>query len=349
VVVYDANWQPYCDRGHWVNTDTGWYWNSDYAWGVAFHYGRWFRHPGYGWCWWPDTVWAPSWVTWRSADDYCGWAPLPPFSTYRPGVGFFYRGVSVGVNFDFGLDAGAFLFVSAGHFCEPHPRYFCVDRARSVDIFRRTTIINNFEVDRHANVVVNRGIPVERISAASHRTIVTVSVNRVPNAERQVWHNGGFSSPAVRPETHNYNNGGRYTAPGATHEAPPANNNHSFYNNNNGNPGYPQGRTATAPWPNTAHTAAVSAVPAARQNPYPAAMPGGSVRPEYNQTSQALSRPAAVESAATTPEPAAENPAMARTGHGNLTTPAAKTSTPRTGTVQSQSRNSDKNYNGQGH
>ena len=64
-VIYDPDWSPYCDRGHWVYTDYGWYWDSDYAWGVTFHYGRWFRSAQFGWCWCPDTVWAPSWVLWR--------------------------------------------------------------------------------------------------------------------------------------------------------------------------------------------------------------------------------------------------------------------------------------------
>jgi hypothetical protein len=54
VVVYDSGWRPYCDRGHWVYTDCGWYWDSDYSWGVTFHYGRWFRHGRLGWCWSPD-------------------------------------------------------------------------------------------------------------------------------------------------------------------------------------------------------------------------------------------------------------------------------------------------------
>ena len=33
VVVYDSSWQPYCDHGHWVYSDAGWYWLSDYSWG----------------------------------------------------------------------------------------------------------------------------------------------------------------------------------------------------------------------------------------------------------------------------------------------------------------------------
>ena len=78
-VMGNPNWRPYWDRGHWLNTDCGWYWTSEYSWGWApFHYGRWFQHPQIGWCWSPDSVWGPSWVTWRSSMDICGWAPLPP-------------------------------------------------------------------------------------------------------------------------------------------------------------------------------------------------------------------------------------------------------------------------------
>ena len=74
------------------------------SWGATtFHYGRWFTHPSRGWCWWPDTVWAPSWVSWRYSGDYCGWAPLPPAACYQPAVGFSYYGSSVGISFGFGL------------------------------------------------------------------------------------------------------------------------------------------------------------------------------------------------------------------------------------------------------
>ena len=50
--------------GHWVYTDDGWYWDSNYEWGwAAFHYGRWNHVDNYNWVWSPDTVWAmPSWV-----------------------------------------------------------------------------------------------------------------------------------------------------------------------------------------------------------------------------------------------------------------------------------------------
>ena len=93
---------------------------SDYSWGwAAFHYGRWFHHERFGWCWTPDTVWGPSWVTWRYSVDYCGWAPLPPFTVFVSGIGFIYRGAAVGVGFDFGLGAGFFTFVPDQRFLRP--------------------------------------------------------------------------------------------------------------------------------------------------------------------------------------------------------------------------------------
>ena len=211
-VIYDPNWRPYCDRGHWVYTDCGWYWDSDYSWGVTFHYGRWFRHDRFGWCWYPDTVWAPSWVTWRSSDAYCGWAPLPPFAEYRPGFGFFYRGANVSVGFDFGLGADYFTFVSVGRMCERHPREFRENHERVTQIFNQTTIINNYYANRQT--VVNNGIPVDRVNTASHRPIQTVAVAELPNAARHGWrgdgdrpgqHLGNNNSPDSRPNQPGHN------------------------------------------------------------------------------------------------------------------------------------------------
>ncbi|HSY18027.1 MAG TPA: DUF6600 domain-containing protein [Candidatus Acidoferrales bacterium] len=205
-VIYDSGWRPYCDRGHWVYTDCGWYWDSDYAWGVTFHYGRWFRHDRFGWCWYPDTQWAPSWVTWRSSSDYCGWAPLPPLAVYRPGAGFFYRGASVAVSFDFGLRADCFTFVSPDHFCEQHPRRFCVEPARVAQVYGRTTVINNFDV--HNTFVVNTGIDVARIPGRDHHPIQPVHVGSLPNAGRQGWRGDGDHQGQHASGNNNNNNPG---------------------------------------------------------------------------------------------------------------------------------------------
>ena len=175
VVVYNPGWQPYCDHGHWVYTDCGWYWFSDYSWGWApFHYGRWFQHSRWGWCWMPDTVWGPSWVTWRYSNDYCGWAPLPPFAVYREGVGFFYRGLNVSFGFDFGLGMNCFTFVPIGHFCDPHPRRFRATPTQVTQIYNHTTIINNF--NGHGHNLANRGIDPEHITAVTRTPIHPISI-----------------------------------------------------------------------------------------------------------------------------------------------------------------------------
>src|SRR5215471_17393965 len=99
-VEYRPGWNPYLD-GHWVYSDLGWTWVSDYEWGsVPYHYGTWADDPNYGWVWVPGTVWAPSWVVFRTGPDYIGWAPVAP-------------GFSVGFSAGFGTPvASSFLFVS---------------------------------------------------------------------------------------------------------------------------------------------------------------------------------------------------------------------------------------------
>lgn len=74
------DFRPYSTHGHWVYSDAGWVWASDYSWGWApFHYGRWYYDDGgEGWMWVPGTEWAPAWVTWGHCDGYYGWAPLAP-------------------------------------------------------------------------------------------------------------------------------------------------------------------------------------------------------------------------------------------------------------------------------
>ncbi len=87
--VYGAIWYPapgaiatdfvpYGTQGHWVQTDAGWYWQSDLRWGwLTFHYGRWVMVRE-TWAWVPGRMFAPAWVDWRVGGGYVGWAPLPP-------------------------------------------------------------------------------------------------------------------------------------------------------------------------------------------------------------------------------------------------------------------------------
>ncbi len=74
-----VDFRPYLSGGHWVYTDYGWNFESDYSWGWApFHYGRWLMDDYYGWVWVPGTEWGPAWVDWRFGGGYVGWVPLAP-------------------------------------------------------------------------------------------------------------------------------------------------------------------------------------------------------------------------------------------------------------------------------
>ncbi len=76
------DWRPYT-VGAWVDGQDGREWRSDEPWGWAtYHYGRWGFDDRLGWVWVPDTEYAPAWVAFRDGDDYTGWAPLPPQSSY---------------------------------------------------------------------------------------------------------------------------------------------------------------------------------------------------------------------------------------------------------------------------
>jgi len=176
VVVVNRNWQPYGDRGRWVYSDAGWYWLSDYTWGATtFHYGRWFTHPSRGWCWWPDTVWAPSWVSWRYSGEYCGWAPLPPAACYQPAIGFSYYGSSVGVSFGFGLAANCYTFVPWGGFCSARPYQYRVPSHYANQVYNNTTVINNYG-NGNNNTVINGGISPERVRQYTRTEVRTVNL-----------------------------------------------------------------------------------------------------------------------------------------------------------------------------
>jgi len=166
--VYTPQWNPYHD-GHWVYTDVGWTWVSDYGWGaVPYHYGTWVPDPNLGWVWVPGYTWAPSWVVFRTGPDYIGWAPVPP--TFR-----------VGVSFGFGDPSpNAFVFVSSRNFLAPSIRTCVVPQSRTRVIVNRTTVVNNVRVEN--NVVVNRGPDPREIERVSGRKVRAVRIEQVPRA-----------------------------------------------------------------------------------------------------------------------------------------------------------------------
>jgi hypothetical protein len=163
--ISNPAWRPYLDSGHWTYTDEGWSWQSDYPWGnIAFHYGRWFRHDGI-WTWVPGYDWAPAWVSWREADGYSCWAPLPPAAVYRPGIGLYFNG-SLALDVDFGLGPDDFTFVPYDHFWDYNLRPFFVPRDRAFVFFHRSHIMNGYRMD-HGRFVIE-GLGHDHVFSITH-------------------------------------------------------------------------------------------------------------------------------------------------------------------------------------
>lgn len=188
VAVVNTSWRPYCDDGHWLWTDNGWYWNSNYSWGWApFHYGRWHRNASFGWVWYPGTVWGPAWVTWRYSDTYCGWAPLPPEAVWDVRLGLCHGGSRVSINFGWGLGLDYFSCVPFDRFYRRDVWRYCAPRDRNVTIINNTTVVNNYI--QNNNTVINGGLDkglVERRSRSEVRKVAIQDAGQPSEASRLV-------------------------------------------------------------------------------------------------------------------------------------------------------------------
>jgi hypothetical protein len=179
--VYHAGWNPY-HYGHWVYTDLGWTWASDYAWGgIPYHYGTWVLDPMLGWVWVPGYVWAPSWVVFRHGPDYVGWAPVPPSFT----IGMSFSSVSIAPSW--------YTFVPVGSFAHTRVRNVIVPQTQVNVIVNRTKIVTN-NITIQNNVVVNKGLDVNYIERESGRRIRQVPITQV----RNVTATGRFDANEVR-------------------------------------------------------------------------------------------------------------------------------------------------------
>ena len=170
-VAANPDWRPYLNDGHWIYTDDGWSWQSDYPWGeYAFHYGRWFRDARFGWAWVPGYNWGPAWVCWRHAEGegFCGWAPLPPEARFEAGVGLMWGG-HVAVDVDFGLAPDAFVFIPFDHFWEHNYLAFRAPLWRGRDLFRVSLVANHYGFVGGRFVV--EGIGRERIGILTHHEV----------------------------------------------------------------------------------------------------------------------------------------------------------------------------------
>jgi hypothetical protein len=168
-----ADWRPYTD-GYWAYTDDGWTWVSyeDYG-GVVYHYGRWVDLDSEGWCWVPGEEWAPAWVSWRSNDNYVGWAPLPPEARFSVGVSF-----GGGVDAQFDIGPGNYSFCPVGRFGDPDLRPVIVNREENTTIINNTTNITNITVNQVNKTVYNGGPNFTNISRRTNKPIQRLNLVR---------------------------------------------------------------------------------------------------------------------------------------------------------------------------
>ncbi len=143
----DAGFSPYATNGHWILTDDGWTWVSDYPWGWAtFHYGRWYTDATYGPMWVPDNEWGPGWVSWRSSGEYYGWAPI------LPGIS-----ISIAYSSRYNVPDNQWRFVRCRDFGRADIHNYYVSPTTNTTIIRNTIVLNNVHVDNRRSVTYNAG------------------------------------------------------------------------------------------------------------------------------------------------------------------------------------------------
>ena len=180
----DASFSPYATNGHWIYTNDGWTWISDYPWGWAtFHYGRWDYDNVYGWLWVPDTEWGPAWVSWRSSPGYYGWAPLGP-------------GISMSIAFgsNYHEPNERWIFVRDRDFTSPSISRYYINRTNNVTIINHSTIIVNTLRNNNRRTTYIAGpkrTDVQRYSRTPVKTVPIRGINkpgqRLSNNELQIY------------------------------------------------------------------------------------------------------------------------------------------------------------------
>jgi hypothetical protein len=166
-------WRPYT-HGHWIWSDFGWTWISDFDWGWAvFHYGRWGFDDRFGWFWVPGTVWGPAWVVWRSSDLYFGWAPLPPGVVWRPRYGF-------GRPFD--VPDHYWIFVEGRYFLRNGLYGYALPSERNRTIVRMSELHQNIRFRN--DDVINEGIDRDVVRRVTRESLGSYTLRNAPGPGR---------------------------------------------------------------------------------------------------------------------------------------------------------------------
>jgi hypothetical protein len=158
--------RPYSD-GHWAWTEYGWTWIANQEWGdITYHYGRWGWDNDIGWFWVPGTVWGPAWVTWRSSDQYMGWAPLPPEFEFNAGMSFNSGSMDIPLNF--------WIFIQGSHFQDRNLNPYVLPFERNRTIVNYTSMRNN--IYSRNDRIINEGIGVNDIRRITGRAVPTYAL-----------------------------------------------------------------------------------------------------------------------------------------------------------------------------
>jgi hypothetical protein len=196
----ETGFSPYATAGHWVFTDDGWTWVSDYPWGwAAFHYGRWEYDDVYGWFWVPDNEWGPAWVSWRRSPGYYGWVPL------RPGIS-----ISVAFGSEYHERNERWIFVRDRDITRSDIGRHYVNRTNNVTIINNSTVIVNTRKDNKRGVTYIAGPnrdDVQKVTNVPVRAVVIRENDkpgqRLSNNELQIY----------RPQVQKANGNGHNPAP----------------------------------------------------------------------------------------------------------------------------------------
>jgi hypothetical protein len=166
---------PYSTNGHWVLSNYGWTWVSDYEWGWApFHYGRWDFDDSYGWMWIPGYEWGPSWVSWRRADGYYGWAPMG-------------SGISIDISFgrQYNNPYDHWIFVRDRDFDRPNLHGYIIRDNNRINILQSSNIIRRVSIDNNQHRNYISGPERGQAQRATGRTYNPVMVRDNERAGRQ--------------------------------------------------------------------------------------------------------------------------------------------------------------------
>ncbi|TAK64787.1 MAG: hypothetical protein EPO24_03035 [Bacteroidetes bacterium] len=191
---------PYATDGHWVFTDDGWTWVSDYPWGWAtFHYGRWDYDDYYGWFWVPDNEWGPAWVSWRKSPGYYGWAPL------RPGIS-----IEIAFGREYRERNERWIFVKDRDITRDDIRYHYLNQSNNITIINNSTVIVNTRKDIKRNVIYIAGPDRDDVQRLTRSRVNPVAI-RENNKPGQRLHNGELQ--IYRPQVQKKNRNGQNPSP----------------------------------------------------------------------------------------------------------------------------------------